>query len=276
MKYRSFVFLAGLVLLTGCTSLWMGAGYETRREGASSSLVDYLYPDGQVPPADWQMPYLSLPVRVGIAFVPTPGEQDLTANEKQDLLLRVSQNFVDRDFVQSIATIPDHYMRSTSGVTGMRQVASLYGVDVMALVSYDQVSFSSERDSALLYWTIVGALVVKGNSNEVQTMIDTAVFDVATGNLLFRAPGLHRDQANATLMDNETSLRQLRSAGFVSATDHMIVNLDGELNTFREAVQAGQAARVEWRQGSGGMGGASWPFVALLFLVLLARRFRRV
>lgn len=276
MKNRMFVSLMALAVLAGCTSLWMGAGYEEKREGASSSLVDYLYPDGQVPPSDWKMPYLSLPVRVGIAFVPTFGEQHLTANEKQDLLLRVSKNFVDRDYVQSIATIPDNYLRSAKGVTGMKQVASLYGVDVMALVSYDQMTFSSERDSALLYWTIVGALVVKGNSNEVHTMIDTAVFDVATGNLLFRAPGLHRDQANATLMDSETSLRQLRRDSFVAATDHMITNLDGELDTFREAVHAGQAAQVEWRQGQGGMGSLSWPLVALLLVILLARWYRRV
>ena len=36
------------LLLTGCSSLWNWSGGE--RSGSSSSLVDYLYPDGEVPP----------------------------------------------------------------------------------------------------------------------------------------------------------------------------------------------------------------------------------
>ncbi|MDH3336326.1 MAG: rhombotarget lipoprotein [Gammaproteobacteria bacterium] len=261
-----------LVLISGCTSLWMGPGYEKTREGASSSLVDFLYPNGERPPAvDERLPYLNLPLRVGIAFVPSPNSEDISAAEKQELMEHVADAFRDRDYVQSIDAIPDTYMRSARGVQGMRQVAALYGVDVMALVSYDQISFSGERDSALLYWTIVGALVVKGNTNEVQTMIDTAVFDVETAKLLFRAPGTHNDQRNATLMDNKQDLRKLRSAGFVAATDDMIVNLDKELEGFREEVESGQRAQVEWRPGSGGGGGFALPLIALLFLVGIGR-----
>ena len=63
----------------------------------------------------------------------------------------------------------------------------------MALVSYDQVANTSEKTSSLLYWTIVGAYVVKGNKNDVQTFVDTAVFDMATRKLLFRAPGVSDD-----------------------------------------------------------------------------------
>ncbi|MEQ1704159.1 MAG: Ig-like domain repeat protein, partial [Ilumatobacteraceae bacterium] len=51
-----------------------------------------------------------------------------------------------------------------------------YGLDVIALVSYDQVAHSAETTSSFLYWTIVGAYVVKGNKNDVQTFVDTAVF----------------------------------------------------------------------------------------------------
>lgn len=274
MKHRYLVLLPA-IFLAGCTSLWMGPGYEQTREGASSSLVDYLYPDGEIPPGiPDQLPQISLPATVGIAFVPTYGRQDITAKEKQDLLEQVADGFRDRDYVQSIVAIPDQYLRSTKGVQGMKQVASLYGVDIMALVSYDQVSFSGERDSAILYWTIIGALVVKGNTNEVQTMIDTAVFDVDTGKLLFRAPGTHRDQLNSTLMDSESDLRKLRSASFVSATDDMIVNLDTELAGFREAIEGGTVAQVQWREGHGG-GAISWPLLLLLTGGLLLRRRRR-
>ena len=274
MKNRIIIAAIVLALLSGCASIWRGAGYEKTREGASSSLVDYLYPNGEIPPAvGGNLPYLSLPVRVGIAFVPSWNREDIGAAEKQELMEHVADAFRDRDYVQSIEAIPETYMRSSRGVQGMKQVAALYGVDIMALVSYDQISFSGERDSALLYWTIVGALVVKGNTNEVQTMIDTAVFDVATTKLLFRAPGTHKQQRNVTLMEKSRDLRKLRGASFVAANDDMIVNLDTELEGFRAEIERGERAQVEWRPGSGGGGGTTTlPMLSLLIVLVAARK----
>ena len=270
MPKRLLIAIFLLPLISGCASFWYGPGYEKTREGASSSLVDYLYPEGEVPPmVDEQLPYLNLPIRVGIAFVPSPRSEDISAAEKQELLERVADAFRDRDYVQSIEAIPDTYMQSAKGVRGMKQVATLYDADVMALVSYDQISFSGERDSALLYWTIVGTLMIKGNTNEVQTMIDTAVFDVSTTKLLFRAPGTHNEQRNSTLMEKKRELRKLRSTGFVAATDDMIGNLDTELETFRKDIESGQRAQVAWRPGSGGGGSVSWQLVVLLVLIIV-------
>ena len=273
MKSRILVFALLLTLLVGCSSFWLGPGYEKVREGSSSSLVDYLYPDGEIPPVvDADLPYLSLPVRVGIAFIPSRNSEDISAAEKQELMEHVADAFRDRDYVQSIESIPETYMKSARGMQGMKQVAALYGVDIMALVSYDQISFSGERDSALLYWTIVGALAVKGNTNEVQTMIDTAVFDVATTKLLFRAPGTHNEQRNVTLLENSRDLRKLRSAGFVAANDDMILNLEKELEGFRAAIESGERAQVAWRAGSGGGGGITLPTLLLLLVLVAARR----
>ena len=267
MKKRIFIIVLCIPLLTACTSFWMGPGYEQARQGASSSLVDFLYPNGEVPPAVSEtMPYLELPVRVGIAFVPSQGRETISAAEKQQLMEHVADAFRDRDYVHSIEAIPDTYMRSAKGVHGMRQVAALYDADIMALVSYDQMSFSGERDSAIMYWTIVGALIFKGNTNEVQTMIDTAVFDVKTAKLLFRAPGVYNDQRNATLIESERDLRKLREEGFAAAADDMVVNLDTELGAFRQEVGEGQRAQVAWREGYGG-GAIGWPLAALLLLV---------
>jgi len=272
MKTRITMIVLLMIFVTGCSSFWLGPGYEKTRQGASSSLVDYLYPDGEIPPAvNDNLPFLNLPIRVGIAFVPSMSNQDISAAEKQDLMEHVASQFRDRDYVQSIETIPDNYMRSATGIHGMKQVAALYGVDIMALVSYDQISFSGERDSALLYWTVIGALAVKGNTNEVQTMIDTAVFDVTTATLLFRAPGTYKDQRNVTLLESGRDLRKLRGEGFVAATDDMIVNLDQELEGFRTAVEAGEVAQVEWKPGYGG-GSASLPLLAFLFLTCWGRR----
>ena len=68
-KTPLFALVSVALLLSGCSTLWDWSG--GHRNGTSSSLVDYLYPDGEVPP-DVQdtIPYLELPLRVGIAFVP--------------------------------------------------------------------------------------------------------------------------------------------------------------------------------------------------------------
>ena len=272
---RTLAALITLCLATGCTSLLTGS-QEQVRSGASSSLVDYLYPDGAIPPAAPDvMPELELPLRVGIAFVPATTRRSLSEAEKQHLLGEVATAFRDRPYVTSIETIPDQYLTSARGVFGMQQVAALYGVDVMALVSYDQLSFSGERDSALLYWTIVGTAVVKGNSNEVQTMIDTAVFDVQTADLLFRAPGVHSQQRNATLFDSARDLRHLQGDSFRAANTDMVQNLETALEGFEEAAKKGETVQVAWRDdGAGGGGALGGLWLALLALVSAAR-FRR-
>lgn len=274
MCKRLFLVTLLLTMLSACSSLWLAANSGNARTGASSSLVDFLYPNGEVPPAvSDQLPHLSLPLRVGIAFVPSRYEDQIPAAEKQVLLEKVADAFRGRPYVQSIDAIPENYMVSARGVQGMRQVAALYGVDVMALVSYDQISFTDEKKSALLYWTIIGAVTVKGSTNEVQTLIDTAVFDVATTKLLFRAPGTHRSQESTTLIELSKDLRKLQSAGFAAATDDMIVNLDKELDGFREAVAKGERARTEWRAGSGGGGSLAWPLLLLLAGAALGRKY---
>ncbi len=51
MRIRILITTLIFALIAGCTSLWMGPGYEKTRTGASSSLVDFLYPNGEEPPA---------------------------------------------------------------------------------------------------------------------------------------------------------------------------------------------------------------------------------
>ncbi len=274
MRYRPpivFLFSCIAILSSGCTSLLTGS-QEQVRQGSSTSLVDYLYPDGQVPPAPNEtLPTLELPLRVGIAFVPSNDRTDLAEADKEAMLDTVAAAFRDRRYVASIQTIPDQYLQSARGIVGLQQVAALYGVDVMALVSYDQLAFSGERDAALLYWTIVGTAVVKGNTNEVRTLVDTAVFDVNTATLLFRAPGVHGQQQNATLFDSARELRHLRRDSFVTANEDMIANLDLELGKFEERVKSGEVVQVAWTDGGGGTTG---PALLLLLVVLALFRTR--
>ena len=266
MRYVYLVLAAFVVLfLAGCSSFWNIGG--ATRSGVSSSLVDYLYPAGEVPPdVQDRVPYLELPLRVGIAFVPNQGGRSpISEATKMQLLENVKAEFVEREYIEHIEIIPDTYLRSSRGINGMQQVARLYGVDVMALVSYDQVAVSEDNPASFLYWTIVGSYVIKATSNEVQTFVDTAVFDVKTARLLFRAPGLDKSSDRSTLVESGEVVRKTRDASFSRAMETMTQSLAMELDRFRERVKEdATVAEVQWQPGYGGGSIGLWFLVALL------------
>jgi hypothetical protein len=106
------------------------------------------------------VPHLDLPIRVGLAFVPSgdANVEGLSEVHKAELLAQVKRAFSNREFIADIQIIPEAYLRSARGFDTVDQVARLYQLAVIALVSYDQVAITD----------------------------DTAVFDVKTQSLLFR------------------------------------------------------------------------------------------
>lgn len=253
MKATRLFLLLFIFMTTACAGLLGGS----RREGISSSLVDYLYPEGEKPPPTGRFPQLQLPLRIGLAFVPAGYEnsQGLSEVERMQILNDVKTTFTGRDFIEEIAVIPQAYMGTGRGFTALEQTARLYDLDVMALVSYDQVVNTSEKPSSLLYWTIVGATVVKGNKNDAQTFVDTAVFDVATRKLLFRAPGVSEIQSSTTLVDQAQDMRVTQSKGFEQAMADMTRNLDVELERIKERIRTDGSVKVTRAAGSSGGGG---------------------
>ena len=153
----------------------------------------------------------------------------------------------------------------------MQQVARLYAVDVMALVSYDQLAVTGDNKLALTYWTIVGAYVIKGTENQTQTFVDTAVFDVASRKLLFRAPGVDSRERASTAIDAAEVSRTVRAESFSAAMANMTTNLAAELDRFEQRLKdEPEIAAVEWKAGSGGGGGAIDPALLLLLAIFLA------
>lgn len=270
-RIRLLVYFAACALTVGCASVWQemgGAG--GARQGVSSSLVDYLYPGGEQPPQfDGSVPELKLPLRVGLAFVPaasgsTPG---LSEAHKAELLSRVRAAFQAKEYIANIEVIPDTYLRSRRGFEGLEQVGRLYQLDVMALVSYDQVVHTDERASSILYWTIVGAYVVKGSKNDVQTFVDTAILDVPTRRLLFRAPGTDKITANTTLIGSTETLRENREESFSRAMQDMTGNLNVELGRFRERIKEDKSVLVSHRPGYKAGGGEGLSILLLLLIM---------
>jgi rhombotail lipoprotein len=276
--------LTGVAALTlsGCTALdaLFGTANDGRHSRNSSSLVEFLYPDGHVPPAQNQIPELRVPLHVGLAFLPSNEGAGPTAAQREELLEQIRQRFASRKFVTEIVTIPDYYLRDQRGFEGLQGVQRLYSVDVMALVSYDQVEHMDENDWSLGYLTIVGAYVLKGSHHDVATLVDLAVVDPVTQSLILRAGGTDSRARNSTLVDQPREARQANAASFGAATTQMIDNFDVALTKFEADVREGKAnIRVAKRDsgsraGSGG-GGSFAPLSLGVLMILVAARRRR-
>lgn len=276
---RSIGLFVILALLAGCNTLsWFGGNGP--RQGSSSSLVDYLYPKGEEPPpVDSQIPTLNVPLRVGLAFVPTNAQSGdpLSEARKTELLDRTKAAFQGREYLREIVVVPETYLRSNRGFEAIDQLARLYKLDVIALVSHDQVATSADTSSSFLYWTIVGAYVVEGTENEVQTLVDTAVFDIPTRTLLFRAPGIDKVTKDATLVGTPDQVRRTQDESFARAMDQMTGNLQKELEVFRQRIASEGAAKVV-HAGSAGPGSGSGSvdgMIVCALLLVLAFSWRR-
>lgn len=270
------------VLLSGCT------GQQMR---ARSSVVDYLYPTKSETVVQPSIPVLNIPISVGIAFVPEQPVKSrgktlwsgfekggaLTEAKKTDLLERVAENFRGYDFVSDIEVISSAYLTPGGGFQNLEQIRTMYGIDVIALVSYDQVQFTDEGFLSLTYWTLVGAYVVSGEKNDTSTMLDTTVYDIQSKKMLFRAPGTSEISGNATPINLSEELRADSMQGFNLATDSMIANLDAQLSRFREKIKKNpEQIKVVEREGysAGGAIGAVELALMLLVIAVLTRKHR--
>lgn len=274
------LLLCGVVLglaatLGGCMNL-----FTTRRYERSSSVADYLFPKEQraVTPS---MPVLQLPLRVGVAFAPSSdrGRGDFSELQKQGLLERVASTFRGQKIVDTVEVIPSTYLRVGGSFDNLDQIKRMMNIDVIILLSYDQLQFTSDKLSSLAYWTIVGAYVVHGNKNDTHTMVEAVVYDIDSRSLLFRAPGSDQTRRGATAFNLDEYQRRDSAHSLEVATDELIKNLSVELGTFKERVKQGTAnVKIEHRAGYSG-GGASEGYFLLLIagaLGLGALRKRRV
>jgi len=263
------------IFAASCTNYWNQLLGKNVRKGVSSSLVNYLYPNGEIPPEhDKNIPNLQLPLRVGLAFVPAWSNdvEVLSEASKNSLLEKVKKSFSTREFIKEITIIPDTYMRTGNGFQTVDQISRLYGLDVMALVSYDQVAHIDDTKLSILYWTIVGAYFVKGSKNDVQTFVDTAIFDIKTHKLLFRAPGINKIEATSTLINSIEEMRNAKEKSFSMAMEHMTENLNNELDIFKEGIKEDKSVMITHRDGYSGGGGALDVGILIMFLIVMCSK----
>jgi rhombotail lipoprotein len=223
----------------------------------ATSAVDFLYPNIKEPVEMPGIPVLNLPLSVGIAFVPGEGggsfggynfvtggrlvHFSLSEDIKIKLMNEVADHFKTYSFVKDIKIIPSSDLTAGGSFANLDKIRTEHGVDVIALLSYDQAQFTDEGVVSLTYWTLVGAYVVPGEKNDTHTMLDAVVYDIKSRKMLFRAPGTSHTKSHATPVNIAEHLRADSEAGFDLAAKDMIVNLDDQLARFREKVKKNPA-----------------------------------
>jgi len=273
----SLMMFSILALATGCSQL---VSQRSGSHSVSSSLVDFLYPNKNpsktnVLTKKEKIPSLSLPVKVGIAFLPSQNWRGglNSEAEKIRLLKKVKASFGQHRFIDSIQIIPSIYLKQHggSGFDTLDQLGRMYDIDIIALVSYDQLTQSLQNNASLLYWTIVGMYVIPGNENSVQTFVDTAVFDIRSRKMLLRAPGVSRLSKRSTAIGVDSTMIEKSRQGFNLAFDDMINNLNSELGQLKQRIREGHVLNIKHRQGysgGGSIGGGSLDsFLLYLFLL---------
>jgi rhombotail lipoprotein len=260
MKAIKICFAVVSVLLLSACASW----FPQREARQTGSMVEYLYPDAEVAPQMQPgVTYLRPPVKVGIAFVPGGNwNSGLPETEKLKLLEKVKSSFTQYNYIGNIEVIPSEYLLPKGGFTNMEQIARMFNVEVMVLLSYDQVQFNDSNSLSLLYWTIVGAYVIHGDQYDIQTMLDASVFDVSSHKLLFRAPGVSQVKGSASMVGFNDQARQARYAGYNGAADQLIPNLQSELAQFKDRIKSDQTFKVENKAGYSG--GGSFDLIGLL------------
>lgn len=257
-----------LLLLAACTA--------TSRE-RRTSVLEYLYPEGK-PASPAQDVHLDLPLSVGLAFVPPAAgafDRALAPTEEEALLGRVRDAFADVEGIDRIELVPRSFLVPHGGFENVDRIRQALGVDLVALVSFEQVQFDDPNLASITYWTVLGAYVVPGERNETHTLVEATVFDVVSRALLLNASGSSVVEGHATAVDLERSLREDSYEGFDLAVDDLITNLGTSLAAFREQVRSGTvrgrgtpAVDVSVRGQPAGQGGTGVGGIGLLELGL--------
>lgn len=293
IRARRFVCLC----IALCVIVFSLTGCATGRIHHATSIVDYLYPENQGLTITPSIPTLSLPMRVGIAFVPAPSDGRLeqrhfwgmagpatttpgldplgrtyqfalTESKKMTLMKEVADHFSKHPFVKSIDLIPSAYLTPRGSFTNLDQIRTMYGLDVIALVSYDQTQFTDQDMLSISYWTLIGAYMVPGEKNDTHTMLDAAVYDIVSRKMLFRAPGISHLKGRSTPINLPEQLRGDGETGFNAAAKQMIANLDEQLTLFKEKVKTQPSEyKVVHRPGYTGSGSLDSITVVLVALL---------
>jgi rhombotail lipoprotein len=236
----------GIVSLSGC------GHYTTQR---TSNILTYLYP-GEAQPVEISntaSPNIPLPMKLGIAFVPesrtTTGRGDtkiepLTEKHKMEMMHELSSTLRQYPYIAGVEEIPSTYLKVGGSFPNLDQIRTMTGVDVVGLVSYDQIQFTDHGLISLLYWTGIGWYFVPGEKNDTNTMMDAALYHVPTRKPLLRATGQSGVYRYSTPMNQSQNLRENSEHGFKEALHMLAENFKEQLDMLKPRAVQGAAANL--------------------------------
>jgi rhombotail lipoprotein len=236
--------ILGIVPLSGC------GHYTTQR---TSNVLTYLYP-GETKPVEMpntSLPNIPLPMKLGIAFVPesrtiSSGSdakiEPLTEKYKMELMHELNSQLRQYSYIAGIEEIPSTYLKVGGGFENLNQIRTMTGVDVVGLVSYDQVQFTDRGLVSLLYWTGIGWYFVPGEKNDTNTMMDIALYHVPTRKPLLRATGQSGVYHYSTPMNQSQNLRDDSENGFKEALHMLGGNFKEQLDILKPRLLQGSAS----------------------------------
>lgn len=234
-------------LLAACASMDKDA-----RQRQVASLIGFLFPGaGKPDPANEAVAVLKIPLRVGVAFVPDTASPELRLAEFERLRLSglVREAFAGLPFIATLDAVPSSYLEPGGGFANLDRVASLLRLDVMALVSYDQVQFAGANRWSFLYWTGIGAYVVEGDQYDILTAVEVAVIDVRSRRMLMHASGSSTVKGEASWINFAERSRVARTESYGTAVQKMVEALKQEVQAFRERAPKDPSIRLELPAG---------------------------
>jgi len=272
---RIVFFTIAVIMLSGCSTIksMLGVNYNDQQR-SRSSLVDFLYPNtrGEVKIKP-KIPNLNIPLRVGISFVPDSCgsymRHDLNEDLKNSLLKKVSAKFENKDIIDYVKVIPATYLRRKGSFNNLRDIKRQFNVDIMVLLSYDQVQYTEKTGLSLIYhWTILGRYIFEGEKNDTVTIVNSAVYDIDSEELLFGSSGKSKVRSNAASAFISEELRLNSQKGFDLAITNLIIKIDNDLERFKRKIKAKTVAvNVHYRSGGGTLSLAFASFVIVLMVI---------
>jgi rhombotail lipoprotein len=248
---KNFVLLGaivmGIVPLSGC------GHYTTQR---TSNVLTYLYP-GETQPVEvskaiskTSLANTPRPITLGIAFVPesrtiTNGGdtkiEPLTEKFKMEMMRELTAQLRQYSIFAEIEEIPSTYLKIGGSFANLDQIRAMTGVDVIGLVSYDQLQFTDKGLVSLLYWTGIGWYFVPGEKNDTNTMMDAALYHIPTQKPLLRATGQSGVYHYSTPMNQSQNLRNDSESGFKEALHMLAANFKEQLDLLKPKLVQGTA-----------------------------------
>lgn len=168
--------------------------------------------------------YLEESARVGIVTVSSgyAVDADLPTSSVPGVLADQLEDSGHFEIVSEVSTD----WPSTSGVSGLRELAARYRAEYLLLYRHRFVDRSYTNAWALGWLTVVGALFLPHNTIETAGVVEATLFDVKSGTLLFTVFDRVGETIDTNIWQNGRKRRRLKEELLAEATkslaDHVL------------------------------------------------------